>query len=250
VKPLSEEEREGFEAHVSKKNSLCFWYPYLVELGLPAPRTLILEFPGREDHRMLFDWVAGEGKLDPGFANMLKEYAGRFGYPLFMRTDAASNKFEYQDACVVNGPDDLIRKFGKTIEFNEEVEVAYNAIVFRELLKPDYKFTAYKGMPVTRERRYFARDGQYVCHHPYWFEDVITDRWHSHNPPVPDNWKELLAETNREMPGEVELLKGMAERVTLALKDYWSVDFLYANNQWWITDMALGKASFHYPHKE
>ncbi len=235
--------REDFEAAFDQRNSLTYWYPALLELGLPAPRTTMISLPLKE----VSSWIFGEGELSDSFKKDLLDQATHFGYPFFMRTDEASNKFEYQDACVVNNSSELIKKFARTIEFNEEVEVPYRHIVFRELLKPDFKFTAYKGMPVTRERRYFARDGIYQCHHPYWFPQVITDRWSQHNPRPPNNWRELMAETNKEQSHEVAELMAASEQITKKLRDYWSVDFLYANDQWWITDMAIGKASFHYP---
>jgi hypothetical protein len=100
-------------------------------------------------------------------------------------------------------------------------------------------------MPVSHEWRFFARDGEVKCWHPYWFEDALEEV--HHKPPLPEDWKKQLAEMYSEPPPDK--LKEYAETATKALTGYWSIDFLESGRTWYLTDMAIGEASYHYPHR-
>jgi len=66
------------------------------------------------------------------------------------------------------------------------------------------------------------------------------------NPSVP-NWRELLAEMNREPGRQVLFLTGQAEQVGKALGGYWSADFaLAADGRWLLIDCAEGEKSYHW----
>lgn len=101
-------------------------------------------------------------------------------------------------------------------------------------------FTAFRGLPIGMERRYFVKDGQVLCHHPYWPEDAIR------NPSV-DNWQDILKDLNTEGEEEIKLLTSYAEKISRAIEGYWSVDFCKdkSNSWWWLIDMAEAKESWH-----
>src|SRR3989337_1939956 len=69
-------------------------------------------------------------------------------------------------------------------------------------------------------RRYFVRDGQVQCHHPYWPEDAL--RFEGRRP---WGWRKRLKVLNQETFGEVSRLWVYAERLAAHLDGYWSVDF-------------------------
>jgi hypothetical protein len=222
-----DEEREGL-------NSLLYWFPRIRPL-VPTPKTVWVEV----DDGILWDL---ENPLPMDVADALKLKANEIGYPLFMRTANVSGKFEWKDTCYVASEDRLLSNIHHLVEFNLCLMPTPNmeAIVFREFLEMDTKFTAFSGnMPINRERRYFINHGKVVCHHGYWPLDAIV------NPSVP-GWEGLLVELNAELPGEVGLLSEYAERVGKVLDGFWSVDFCrQKNGEWVLTDMAVGERSYH-----
>jgi hypothetical protein len=101
-------------------------------------------------------------------------------------------------------------------------------------------FKAFEGMPVSKERRYFVRDGKVVCKHPYWPEDAI----YGHK--LPPDWKLLLAAMNLETGEEREQLNAYAVKFASVNPGFWSVDFAQdARGNWWLIDAARGEVSWH-----
>jgi len=127
------------------------------------------------------------------------------------------------------------------------------ALAVREYIQPAALFRAFYGdLPIGRERRYFVRDGQAECHHPYWPADAIERAFTINGELVPAievdfDWRPLLAELSVESSEEIVLLTGYAETVGRAVGDgYWSVDFMQgADGRWWFIDMAQGNDSWH-----
>jgi len=221
------------------KDSLLYWYPKIKDLPIPQPKTLWVVIDRAE-------WVSalyGKNKIREEKITEIYNTARKIGYPLFLRTDHASGKHEWKDTCYVPSEDQLIPHVFRVIEFNELADILglpYKALVFREFIELDWKFKAFWGeMPVSRERRYFIKDGKVLCHHPYWVEDAIRK-------PSIENWRELLKELNTETTDEIEILTGYAEMVARVLDGYWSVDFAYGKNgKWYLIDMATGEHSWH-----
>lgn len=228
----------GIDEERERLNSLLYWYPKIQGV-VPTPKTV---------------WVAADAgallhmldhkPLSKDFVRQLGEKAEEIGYPLFMRTANVSGKFEWKDTCYVTSKDKLLQNLYHLVEFNFCLMPApdIDAIIFREFLDLDSRFTAFSGhMPVARERRYFIRDGKVVCRHNYWPIDAIV------NPSVED-WQPLLQELNTELLGEVGLLTRYCELVGKKLNGFWSVDFcMTRKGDWYLTDMAVGERSYHEP---
>ncbi len=86
-------------------------------------------------------------------------------------------------------------------------------------------------IPVAQKVRLFVRDGNVECIHPYMGGVTSADR-------------ELLTELG-------ELVANAIPSHDLATGDevpaYWSVDCVQTTNrQWYVTDIALGKDSYHW----
>jgi len=234
-------------------NSMLTWWPRVAPLAIPKPRTALLEEP-RPGLLMRWLWQCeGEETLSHEDATVWGEYLGalrraaqRIGYPVFLRSDHTSHKHAYEASC-------FLRTEGALSRHLYEVLIAHGlafgmpdaaALAVREWLDLDSSFTAFAGMPVAAERRYFVRDGVVECHHPYWPAAAIEDGRRSEA--LPENWRELLAELNHETAEEVGLLTGYAECVGGALPGFWSVDFARAKGgEWFLIDMATGEASWH-----
>lgn len=232
---------------INRKNtltSLNHWFPIVSRLGIPVPRTLIIDV----NRETFINSVGGLDRVDPELLKILQIQGQKLGYPVFMRTDLCAGKHDWKNTCFV--PDE--RAFESHVialaEFNELVDIMglpYKSLVLREFLDLEIAFTAFPGkMPINRERRYFVDGGKLICHHPYWPPEAFeTDngRW------APVGWQTELDKLNKEEPEEIGQLTQWAEKVGRALGDFWSVDFAKTkNNGWYLIDMAVGEASYHW----
>jgi hypothetical protein len=229
---------------VEDKNSLLFWFPRIKDLGIPYPKTEIVLFS--ENGSEYIQYIETSNFLPSKFLEELIDKAKLIGYPLFMRTDYISCKHSFHNYWIpyIKNVYDLARVSNF---FEESINCGFglplHAFVLREFLELDYRFKAFSGMPIARERRYFIRDGAVVCHHAYWPEEAI--RFFS-EVEEPQGWQSQLQELNIESQEEVDLLTEYATKVANALEGYWSVDFAYGKNGiWYLIDMATGEESWH-----
>ena len=220
------------------RSSLTYWFPRIRNLGIPVPKTAWVEV----DELELIRGIENPSVL-MSYKSTLVYVARKVGFPCFMRTDHFSGKHNYLSTCYVERERDIIPHLRNLVEESEIHGLPIKAIVFREFIELDWRFKAFNGLPIAPERRYFIRDGEVVCHHPYWPEDAIKF-WRS--TPEPDGWREMLREMNRETLSEIRLLKRYARKVASVLDGYWSVDFAKARDgTWYLIDMAEGEYSWH-----
>lgn len=223
------------------KTSLLYWFPKVIDLGIPVPRTVIMPV----DARMILGALEGE-TLTPEFLQEFRTTANKIGFPLFLRTDLQSGKHGWNGTCYVSDTNHLQSNLLGVAEENEMGACMfgphYTALVFREFLELETSFIAFYGnMPINKERRYFICDGEILCHHAYWPSEAIEG--HTEDA----NWKTKLAALNEESPEEIKFLSDYALRVMTVLPEFWSVDFAKARNgNWYLIDMALGKESYHW----
>lgn len=230
------------------RNSLLYWFPKIQDLGIPFPRT---------EHVLLTDeekkeYYSGEGDFF-NLKRVSKEIKvlieSSFSLPVFMRTDEYSGKHFWKKTCYLDNLDNLNKNLAEIVLGSRFADflggLPIEAMVVREFIPMDSKFTAFIGdMPVSAERRYFVEGGEVICHHPYWIEKAVEQG--AGDGRLPLDWKELSKKMNFESEGEIELLRGYAERVSKSVEGYWSVDFCKARSgEWFIIDMALGNQSWH-----
>lgn len=223
-------------------NSLCLWHPRVYPL-VPTPKTEWVDF-GRDWAMELLNSAEKTPEADAAI-QALCEAGDRIGWPCFMRTDQCSGKHEWERTCYVPTVEHVWNNVCALLEYNECADIMglpYSALVIREFLECDAPFTAYRGMPVTLERRLFIRDREVVCDHPYWPTEAIERGY----PSDPD-WAEKFAELSESYMGqEVATVYEMASKVALDFDGYWSIDFLRAKDGWYLIDMALGDQSYHW----
>lgn len=220
--------------------SLAYWYPVIEKIA-PTPKTIIIPCNRFE----IIGAVEGE-KLDRNFTSSLVSKADEIGYPLFMRTDLSSGKHDWKNTCYVKDEYSLITNLFRLAEYNELCCLAgmpYKYIVLRQFLNLESSFKAFPGeMPINKERRYFIKDGNIICHHPYWPKEAFYGR-----PDSEVGWREKLDVLNHETPEEIKHLTRLAEKVGEKLKDFWSIDFAQDTfGVWYLIDMAVGEASYHW----
>lgn len=253
------------ELKVYTKNSMNYWFPKIENLGIPMPKTIFALH--KESPFDYYGCLDGE-PLPPEDEVAIALAADEVGYPLFMRSDLVSVKHEYVNTCYVRRRADLIPHLVRLIEGNALRDQPMTSIVLRKHLHLAAKFKAFRGLPIAPERRYFVVDGEVVCHHPYWPADAIhgkrtnyagyrkpPKKWGRHTKylKLPGNWRQLLAEMNRESPEEIELLSEYASKIGAVLGDMWSIDFALAfgpgnhSKRWYMIDAALAPDSYHDP---
>lgn len=219
------------------KDSFLYWYPKIKYLNIPRPRSIVIPITD-DEFKQTFEGMPKE--LTQKVQDIIDIH---FELPVFIRTDLASGKHSWEDSCFYDGSQSLGRNLYGVAEFNHIADImglAFTAIIIREYIPMDLKFTAFWGqMPVNPERRYFIDNRKVLCHHHYWIKEAIT------NPNI-ENWQEVLEEINTETKEEIDLLSGYAELVAKELPGFWSIDFCKAKDgRWILIDMATGEHSWH-----
>ena len=220
-----------------KESSLLVWYPKIRDV-VPTPDTEIVMLPPR----MM------EGLFEGYPTSFTKEVESknRFGYPVFVRTDQMAAKHSWKHTCYVEKQADLGGNLAHLLEENYMVqdwpgEAWARAVVLREFLNLRTFFTAYAGMPVAREFRFFAAGGSIDCWHPYWPHQALAE-----GHPSERDWRSLLPALQE--PPDVEAFK-MVTKVSKLFKDQWSIDVCQlGKGTWAVTDMARGEVSFLWKH--
>lgn len=228
-------------------NCITFWYPRLYKLNFPMPKTVILHT------NLRLEKLFGGEKFDKAmdFVTEIRLATAQVGFPAFLRTGHLSNKHDWENSCflsketlrdkqkVLNHIANLVDQSG-IATIDRMTPVDFWAV--REFIETEPYFTYFSGnMPITKERRYFVRNGKVECHHNYWdrkaFKNDIDEK----------KFKELSALSEEDE----RVLNGMALFVANIFQGAWSCDFLKGKNgQWYLTDMAIGERSHHQEHKK
>lgn len=225
------------------ESSMLNWYPKVAGYIEHMPETHLFKLT-KGEIMMLYRTMDNK-PISKKFMETCNDYAEITGYPLFLRTDQSSCKHDFEDTCFVehdDGLEDHIRNLVMGHACADFLGIKFGALVFREFIKLEHSFTAFRYMPVAKERRYFVRDGKVECSHPYWPLDAI----HSYGDPLPENWQDQLVELNRQDPDEIDELTPIAETFGKYNPGYWSVDFAKgADGIWYLIDAARGEVSWH-----
>ena len=232
-------EQKKFEIVANEKNSLTYWYPKIVN-EVNTPKTTIVDLP-----KGWFSWL--DKGVAPDFVSVLKKRIKEedLGYPVFLRTDQIADKHNWTDTCYVEHEKRIGRNLYTLLETNVMLDMAGEltpkAVVLRELLELYPLFTAYRGMPVSKEFRFFATKGQIDCYHPYWPHKSLEEG----NPSI-KNWREYLQDLEDENDLPIDMVKAASKKFS----DQMSIDVCVDKSlvKWFVTDMALGAASFHWKH--
>jgi len=221
------------------KTSMNYWYPRIRHLSVPMPKTEIPVTKNIQDWWSLLD---GEDPLSEDEKQSIRDAAIKVGgYPVFMRSDLCSGKHSFERTCFIQNEEDVIRHIWAIVDENCFCDCMMESIVIREYIPPAATFKAFRGLPIAPERRYFVRDGEVVCHHPYWEIEAIRH-------PNTNAWKGALSFMNIEEDEEVLLLTGYAEQIAQELGGDWSIDFMLGlDGVWYMIDAAEAEKSWHPP---
>lgn len=226
-------------------NSALIWFPPIRDAGLRVPKTEFVEF----DHESLWPILDGEGIRDDFPMEKLKEACKRIGYPVFIRTDLSSAKHDGPISFRAESDDDLWRCVCRTFEDNACKDLAsfVRAWMVREWIDIQSSFTAFGGLAIGREWRFFADQDKVICHHFYWPKDAF-EGWG-----IEDGWQDKLRELSTPLPPEfLDPLESWALKAVRSIgHDAWSIDFaLDKGGTFWLIDMARAESSWHPKHEE
>jgi hypothetical protein len=248
------------------KDRLTYWFPKL-QNGLQEylPKTEVVPYnhfkfiehleEASSEWRMTKYFLSGElRQLFEDSWNAVQKLMPLSQDGVFVRTDLASAKHDGPSTYLIKDKTDMYKALARTAEDNEIKFGLFgpipSAFVFRQFLKLNTAFTAFGGLPIANEWRFFATGKRVECFHFYWPDDAIRDA------SVPD-WKDRLAKLQRNAIGAIlppfQLHALAIDAVRLVgdaeTGDAWSVDFAEdVNGKFWLIDMADANRSWHPNH--
>ena len=227
---------------------LSHWCPLIKAAGLPIPETTII--PGLTPEET---WNWTDGIVPPSLgriAETVRAAGEAYGFPCFLRTGLTSGKHVWNDTCFLRDPRAVEAHLFQLVQFSCMVDftgLECSEFVVRKLLPSISVFTAFNGMPVAREIRYFYEGGKLSGFQPYWPADAIQN-------PSKKEWRERLETLQTFTPRDFATTAPLAERAAMAaasggLCSDWTVDLLHVRDgsdfgAWVVIDMAAATQSY------
>lgn len=231
-------------AELRQKACITNWFPQIEAAGLPVPKTIVF----RTECELI---RLCDGEMPPqydAFLSRLKEAVDQIGLPAFLRTGLTSAKHSWKKSCYLTDINRLSAHVAEIVEFSLCADIFgldIDVWVVREMLPTKPAFYAFRGdMPITKERRYFVSGDTVLCSHPYWPEEAFSrdGREYAADP----NWQQLLALLNEDTEQDKSELEALTRRAGMAVSGAWSVDWLWTERGWFLTDMAPAETSYHW----
>lgn len=179
--------------------------------------------------------------------NQLVQESG-FHYPIFMKNGIFSNKFDFQNSCLIQSADEFFDNLYNIIYGGCMVGARLsNEVVLRELVTVPQEVKIYNDMPLNIEFRAFVNfDTQEIVEILDYWHDSIASR-------LPPEQVELFKQHKENMAPKFEQFKAVLQtelQNALRNKEFdlngsWSVDFLLdVNDELWLIDMAVAVQSW------
>lgn len=174
---------------------------------------------------------------------------------VFLRGSTTSNKHAWADSCYFVAGGDLRKHIYSIFEaeaLSGRRSFYPNYLAIREFIYAPPLFYAFNKMPVTKEVRFFMDGGKVVHTQPYWPEKSIKNpvvNPDSEEPVEAPQWRNVLKKANDDCMVQTYLQDKVERWLSLYFRGHWSVDFLWADNTWWLIDMALGDDSYKWEYK-
>src|SRR3990167_11027338 len=223
----------------TRLNDVTFWYPVLFRNKVPTPKTIIL-YTNVEMEQLAM------GETPKGIAEFLNELRGaldKVGYPAFLRTGYSINKHDWEESCFISADSNLLSHVRNLAEHSTimciDRFIPCDFWAVREFIETESFFSEFAGkMPITKERRFFIKNGEVLCSHSYWPKEVFENVD-----------KKLVDELNFFSDEDKKTMYRMAKYISNLFTGGWSVDFLKGKNgTWYCTDMSIAESSYHTKH--
>ncbi len=260
---------------MTDKNCLTYWFPRLLAAGVPVPRTEIVDAGENWQHLLgYFDdpnqhpvELANAKAVMLPLVDKIRFAAGNVigRGPWFLRTGQGSGKHNWKECCDLRDLDAVENNILSLVQWSEVIDFMglpwrYWAVRERLPVKPIAVLPGYDDMPLVREMRCFVEGGKILCHHPYWPRNAIRDGLSPAGRGLLFEYNDVASEIEADrlyaaslMDNEAEWdALSLAKKVANAFADdgCWSVDVLETEAGFYVTDMAIGERSFHWPECE
>jgi hypothetical protein len=230
-------------------NCISNWFPRLQEVGARVPRTAIVRLSEDEADDLTL-WAYGEPPPSlKQSVDAVRAACDTIGYPCFLRSGQTSAKHGWKDSCYIPHAESVESHMYQIVEYSAMAGfdgLPLNVWAARELLPTVPAFTAFYGrMPITREFRFFVRDGKVEHWQPHWPGKAIEGQ-----SPDSEDWELWLAEISDLDDVSLAGLTILSEEIGLHIGGYWSIDWLWVQREgemggeWHCTDMAVGEQSY------
>ena len=236
------------EENEMTNDSALHWLPRITALGLPVPRTHVIAL----DYQKMYPIF--DGQPCSAFTKLIadvQDYCAKRGTPLFVRTDLSSAKHSGPKGYLLDGKNNVGQVLFELLKHHEMTKFMGSdpqALLLREFLNLDHKFTAFHGLPIAREWRLFADAEKCHCWHFYWPDEALEGHIQENVIGLVETlWK--YRKYPRGLAGTylkqcaVNAAGVCAEGTPVA---NWSVDFARdVSGKWWLIDIATAKHSWH-----
>jgi hypothetical protein len=142
---------------------LSYWFPKLLEAGLPVPKTSIVR-AAKEEVKGIYMSFDQNGEPTTAVLNLAERImaeAADIGYPCFLRTDHFSGKHDWKRTCYIEKWEDIPQHIINIAYMWECVNMfapQCDVWVVRELLPtiPHGVCPNFTDMPICKEFRFFV----------------------------------------------------------------------------------------------
>lgn len=233
----------------SDPNTFSNWFGRL-KTHFKTPRSVITSLTFDEMMLLKPDEKSTDQEAIQQFNTRLNQLVQDAGlhYPIFMKNGVFSNKFDFEESCLINTPDEFFDKLYNIIYGGYMVGARLsNEVVLRELVTVPQDVKIYNAMPLNIEFRAFVNfDTQEIVEILDYWHDSIASR-------LPPEQVELFKQHKETMAPKFEQFKVILQtelQNALRNKEFdlngsWSVDFLLdVNNELWLIDMAFAGQSW------
>lgn len=233
----------------SDPNTFSNWFSRL-KTHFKTPRSVITSLTFDEMMLLKPDEKSTDQVAIQQFNDRLNQLVQDAGlhYPIFMKNGVFSNKFDFEESCLINSSDEFFDNLYNIIYGGCMVGARLsNEVVLRELVIVPQDVKIYNAMPLNIEFRAFVNfDTQEIVEILDYWHDSIASR-------LPPEQVELFKQHKETMAPKFEQFKAILhEELQNALRNKefdlngsWSVDFLLdANNELWLIDMAFAGQSW------
>lgn len=252
-------EMKMYEKGLSNKNNMSYWYPKIVNCGIKTPETFILNLSYGQ-----FKWFLSDNYLEKDIEQMsqyIKDILIKNNFDinrnLFIKTGNFSNKFDFS-TCKVTDISNIGKQFLDIYYTAMVVGAGYSTeLVIRDFIKSDKdKKRIYNGMPLNTEFRVFYNfdNNESIDVFNYWDTKVIKDnllkksKYDEGAKYDYDTFNNVSNDIEAEFERlKLEALNLVSEKMQkIDLTGIWSIDLMYANDEFYLIDMALAHQSYYY----
>jgi len=223
------------------KSCMSCWLPKIKKIpDIVYPATTLIEFENQ------WDIINEDGGPKPQLIAGVKSAANEMGYPCFIKTGLVSGKHSWRRTCFLANDDHIYSQLYNLVQESMMADQGWDVWAVRKYIEMDSAFTAFDGLPISKEARFFVEDGRVRCFHPYWPPEAFGKETYFGDP-LPDNFEALLYRNNHLSYEDITALQRLARKVSKAIPGYWSVDFCKGKDGiWYLIDMAEGDRSWHW----